>query len=329
MLDLNRWRSGSGQPLLNQGILSAIQVNLPSFDIQCEIGMLLKQFDDRIELLHQTNATLESIAQALFKSWFIDFDPVRAKAEGREPEGMNAETAALFPDAFDESVLGGIPKGWAGIPFGELLSFAIGGDWGAEGPTETCTQPATIVRGTDIPDIAAGQFDGVPRRFVSPKKSERRSLKDGDLVIEVSGGSKTQPTGRSLYVTNEVLAKLGATAVPTSFCRLFRADDAHTALLLSQHLVAIYQAGKMWNYQVQSTGLANFQTQHFLDSEIVVIPSPPVRTAFFEIVRPLIDRVYSAPIAELAALRDTLLPRLISGKLCLPEAEAQLNEALA
>ncbi|MCP3722589.1 restriction endonuclease subunit S [Paraburkholderia sp. CNPSo 3272] len=329
MLDLNRWRSGSGQPLLNQSILSAIQVNLPSFDVQYGIGMLLKQFDDRIELLRQTNLTLESIAQALFKSWFIDFDPVHAKAEGREPEGIDAETAALFPDTFDESVLGEIPKGWTGIPFGELLSFAIGGDWGAEGPTDTCTQPATIIRGTDIPDIAAGQFDDVPRRYVSPKKSEKRKLQDGDLVIEVSGGSKTQPTGRSLYVTKDVLKKLGETAVPTSFCRLFRAPDAHTALLLSQHLTAIYQAGKMWNYQVQSTGLANFQTQHFLDSEMVVVPPPSVRKAFFDIVRPLVDRICSAPIAELAALRDTLLPRLISGKLRLPEAEAQLNEALA
>lgn len=85
----------------------------------------------------------------------------------------------------------------------------------------------------------------------------------------------------------------------------------------------------MWNYQVQSTGLANFQTQHFLDSEVVVVPPPSVRKAFFDIVRPLIDRMNTAPIAELSALRDALLPRLISGKLRLPEAEAQLNEALA
>ncbi|MEM5329556.1 restriction endonuclease subunit S [Paraburkholderia sp. JHI2823] len=309
--------------------IAAIEIPLPPVETQIAMVETLKKLDERIDLLRQTNATLESIAHALFKSWFIDFDPVRAKAEGREPEGMDAKTAELFPDAFEDSALGEIPRGWTGIPFGELLSFAIGGDWGAEGPTDTCTQPATIIRGTDIPDIAAGQFDEVPRRFVSPKKSEKRTLQDGDLVIEVSGGSKTQPTGRSLYVTDGMLAKLGSTAVPTSFCRLFRAVDAHTALLLRQHLAAIYQTGKMWNYQVQSTGLANFQTQHFLDAEIVVMPPPPVRKAFFDIVRPLIDRAYSAPIAELVALRDTLLPRLISGKLRLPEAEAQLNEALA
>lgn len=316
-------------PNLNTSILGAVPLSVPSLATQAALVSFFNALDDRIDVLRQTNATLESIAQTLFKSWFIDFDPVRAKAEGREPEGMDAETAALFPDSFEDSALGEIPKGWSVIPFGELLSFAIGGDWGGEGPTDTCTQQATIIRGTDIPDIAAGYFDGVPRRFVSPKKSEKRKLQDGDLVIEVSGGSKTQPTGRSLYVTKTVLAKLGAAVVPTSFCRLFRATDAHTALLLSQHLIAIYQAGKMWNYQVQSTGLANFQTQHFLDSEVVVVPPPSVRKAFFDIVRPLIDRMNTAPIAELSALRDALLPRLISGKLRLPEAEAQLNEALA
>ncbi len=329
--ELFKFANQTGVPSLSRPVtnLRAIPINLPSLSEQEDIANILGLFDDRIDLLRQTNATLESIAQALFKSWFIDFDPVRAKAEGREPEGMDAETAALFPDSFEDSALGEIPKGWSVIPFGELLSFAIGGDWGGEGPTDTCTQQATIIRGTDIPDIAAGYFDGVPRRFVSPKKSEKRKLQDGDLVIEVSGGSKTQPTGRSLYVTKTVLAKLGAAVVPTSFCRLFRATDAHTALLLSQHLIAIYQAGKMWNYQVQSTGLANFQTQHFLDSEVVVVPPPSVRKAFFDIVRPLIDRMNTAPIAELSALRDALLPRLISGKLRLPEAEAQLNEALA
>lgn len=321
--------AGATRNALTKAMLENLRIPQPPIDVQKSIAALPVAISQRIELLLQTNATLESIAQALFKSWFIDFDPVRAKAEGREPEGLDAETAALFPDTFEDSAFGQIPKGWTGNPFGELLSFAIGGDWGAEGPTDTCTQPATIIRGTDIPDMLAGQFDGVPRRFVSPKKSEKRSLQDGDLVIEISGGSATQPTGRSLYVTKYMLAKLGVVAVPTSFCRLFRAADAHTALLLSQHLTAIYQAGKMWNYQVQSTGLANFQTQHFLGSEIVVVPPSHVRKAFFDIVRPLIDRASSAPIAELQALRDALLPRLISGKLRLSEAEAQLNEALA
>ena len=73
---------------------------------------ILGALDDRITLLRETNATLEAIAQALFKSWFVDFDPVRAKQEGRAPEGMDEATAALFPDGFEESELGLVPRGW-------------------------------------------------------------------------------------------------------------------------------------------------------------------------------------------------------------------------
>lgn len=104
--------TGSAQPQITVGHLSAKLVTLPERHQWRKIVNVLKSLDDRIDLLRQTNATLESIAQALFKSWFIDFDPVRAKAEGREPDGMDAVTAALFPAEFEESALGLIPKGW-------------------------------------------------------------------------------------------------------------------------------------------------------------------------------------------------------------------------
>lgn len=321
--------SGTTVQGIRQAELRLVRVPVPGLETQVEVSDLLGALDDRIDLLRQTNATLESIAQALFKSWFIDFDPVRAKAEGREPEGMDATTASLFPAEFEESEVGLLPKGWAAQPFGSLLAHAIGGDWGSESETADCSLPATIIRGTDIPDIGAGRYHAVPRRFVSPKKAVKRILQDGDLAIEVSGGSKTQPTGRSLYLSRDLLAKLGDTVVPTSFCRLFRARDSQTALVLARHLVHIYRIGKMWNYQVQSTGLANFQTQHFLDTEMVVVAPSVVFEKFFELVRPLVDRIHAAPIAELEAMRDVLLPRLISGKLRLPEVQAQLEETMA
>ncbi|WP_133140735.1 restriction endonuclease subunit S [Legionella genomosp. 1] len=103
---------GSVQENINLEVLRNLAFPIPDFATQKIIADFLTAFDDRIALLRETNVTLESIAQALFKSWFIDFDPVHAKAEGREPEGMDAETAALFPDGFEESSLGLIPKGW-------------------------------------------------------------------------------------------------------------------------------------------------------------------------------------------------------------------------
>ena len=109
-LRLNDWRTGSGQPLLNQTTLSQIPATIPPLSEQRRIANILGSLDDKIELNRQMNETLEAMARAIFKSWFVDFDPVRAKMEGREPVGMDAETAALFPSAFRDSPLGEIPE---------------------------------------------------------------------------------------------------------------------------------------------------------------------------------------------------------------------------
>jgi len=283
---------------------------------------VLRAIDDRVDNLRETNATLEAIAQALFKSWFVDFDPVRAKAEGREPEGMDPATAALFPSEFEDSELGPIPRGWSARPFGSLLSISIGGDWGAEYPDGESSERVAIIRGTDIPDLHAQADCRVPIRYTKPKKLVRRALAPGDLVVEVSGGSKDQPTGRSIYITEGVLSQFDCPVVPASFCRKFSPATPQVGVLLAQHMAYLYEAGKTWEYQNQSTGIANFQTKHFLQAERVMLPDGHVLAAFCELVGPIMWRRELSQARRLANIRDTLLPRLISGKLRLPEAAA-------
>ncbi|MDC0113129.1 restriction endonuclease subunit S, partial [Burkholderiaceae bacterium] len=104
--------TGSAQPKFNKTALRGLSIRLPSFSYQRQTVVLVKALDDRITLLRETNATLEAIAQALFKSWFVDFDPVHAKMQGRAPEGMDEDTARLFPDELEESELGLVPRGW-------------------------------------------------------------------------------------------------------------------------------------------------------------------------------------------------------------------------
>jgi type I restriction enzyme S subunit len=316
---------GSTQRALTISALKGLQIQLPRLEVQRTVVGVLDALSDRITLLRETNATLEAIAQALFKSWFVDFDPVRAKMAGHAPEGMDEATAALFPDALEETELGLVPKGWKLVPFGELLLHTIGGDWGSDGPDEKNDTRVAIIRGTDIPDLQSGGANRVPIRYTNAKKLASRAIQDGDIVLEVSGGSKDQPTGRSLYMTEAVLRRFECPVEPASFCRLFRPISRAHGVLLSQHLIFIYAAGKTWEYQNQSTGIANFQTTHFLEKELVAIPGEEVIKAFGSLVRPIIDRVHEAQIGELAELRDTLLPRLISGQLRLPEALAELN----
>lgn len=311
---------GSVQQVINLSDLKSVRVPLPPRNEQIEVADLMQRLDDRITLLRETNATLEAIAQALFKSWFVDFDPVRAKMEGRAPEGMDETTAALFPDGFEESELGLVPRGWRLVPFGQLLSHTIGGDWGSDVPDERNETRVAIIRGTDIPDLQSGANSRVPLRYTSQKKLSTRKLEDGDIVLEVSGGSKDQPTGRALYLTAGLLGQFDCPVEPASFCRLLRPNTKEMGVLLGQHLAYIYAQGKTWEYQNQSTGIANFQTSHFLETELVAVPSDGVLTAFAETIRPMVDRAHLIQLQELATLRDTLLPRLISGQLRLPEA---------
>ena len=321
--------SGSVVSHIRVGDCFKFKLTLPPLADQKEIADALGALDDRIALLRETNATLEGIAQALFKSWFVDFDPVRAKMEGRAPEGMDEATAALFPDGLEDSELGLVPKGWSLVPFGQLLSHTIGGDWGSEVPDETSDKRVAIIRGTDIPDFQSGGNSRVPIRYTSQKKLKTRRLEDGDIVLEVSGGSKDQPTGRALYLSAGLLDQFDCPVEPASFCRLLRPTSKAIGLVLAQHLTFIYAQGKTWEYQNQSTGIANFQTTHFLATELVVCPPEGVLNAFAGIIRPLVERTHLTQMRELATLRDTLLPRLISGQLRLPEAQAAAAEALA
>jgi type I restriction enzyme S subunit len=313
------------QTTINLSDVRALPIPIPPQSERAEIASMIGALDDRIALLRETNATLEAVAQTLFKSWFVDFDPVHAKRQGIAPAGLDEATAALFPDSFDESALGVTPKGWRRVPFGQLLSHTIGGDWGSDVPDENNTVKVAIIRGTDIPDLQTSADSRVPTRYTTPKKLATRQLEDGDIVLEVSGGSKDQPTGRAIYLTRELLERFGCPVEPASFCRLLRPISKDLGVVLAQHLILIYAQGKTWEYQNQSTGISNFQMARFLEAELVTVPSDEVIAAFAATVRPMIDRAHLTQARELAGLRDILLPRLISGQLRIPDAEAPIQ----
>lgn len=117
---------GATMPNLNTGILSNLPFVLPPLETQKKIASILGALDDKIEFNRRMNATLETIAQTLFKSWFVDFDPVKAKAAGLEPEGLDADTAALFPSGFQTSSLGEISEGWEVRSLPDVIDFMEG-----------------------------------------------------------------------------------------------------------------------------------------------------------------------------------------------------------
>ncbi|WP_242218947.1 restriction endonuclease subunit S [Shinella zoogloeoides] len=182
------------------------RVPIPSLGYQNAIADILGSLDDKIELNRCMNETLEALAQAIFRDWFVDFGPTRRKLGGATDPltimgGLVQDTecaqalADLFPAALGDD---GLPEGWAHRPFGSLLSDTIGGDWGKDTSEGENAHPVAIIRGTDFPEIEAGGVGKVPTRYTTVKKAVRRKLLPSDILIEVSGGSPTQPTGRSI-----------------------------------------------------------------------------------------------------------------------------------
>lgn len=283
---------------------------LPPIEVQTEISAMLGNLDDRITLLRETNATLEAIAQALFKSWFVDFDPVRAKMAGRAPEGIDEATAALFPDGLEESALGSVPRGWR---IGTLndLSDLNSESWSAK------NHPATVAyvdlanaKDNEIASTTNFAFDEAPSRA-------RRVLRAGDTII-----GTVRPGNRSFAFIHAPVSNLTAS---TGFAVLRPSEVANTEFV---YLAATQDSSIEHLSHVADGGAYPAVRPDVVSGLQTVVPDGKVLSAFHFVSAPLLAKVSEnqAQAQTLATLRDTLLPRLISGQLRLPEAQGAIAE---
>ncbi len=290
---------GTTYESINKDQIENIELLLPENpDDQKRIADILSSFDDKIELNNKISQTLEQMAQAIFKEWFVNF-----RFPGHEKIKMV------------DSELGKIPKGWEVKSWGELEGEGFAGDWGDDTESIEVSRKAYILRGTDIPALQAGSKGECPIRYLSDDSLKRRKLKPEDIVIEISGGSKGQPTGRSIIITQEILNRFELPIVCTSFCRLVRGNGILAPILMYLHLYRIYQTKKIWNYQLQSTGISNFQYGQFKEYERLVIPDKIVQEKITGTLYSYIEYGHLNENQKLAALRDLLLPKLMRGEI--------------
>lgn len=310
---------------IKQSELRKVQLSLPPVDQQIAAARILRALDDRITLLRETNATLEAIAQALFKSWFVDFDPVRAKAEGRQPEGMDATTAALFPDSFEESELGLVPKGWRVMPLGDICSVTIGGLWGNDDSDDSELVPAISLRGVDLEHLRANGFSKeAPVRWVKTTAMEKRRLSDREVLVAASGAG---PCGRPLWAGAPFEVIYGRPVIFSNFVKRLDCGSPARAVYVDRLLAEMRESSEIWNF-INGTSVPNLDDKLLLSTKRTVLPPDEVLSKFFDVAKTIYDSLYDQKAQTLTQLRDTLLPRLISGQLRLPEAEALLENAL-
>ena len=274
--------------------LGRLPVPVPPLAEQKAIAAVLGALDDKIELNRRMNATLEAMARALFQSWFVDFDPVRAKRDGRQPFGLDEWTAALFPDSFQYSEAGVIPKGWEVRSLDKIAHYlnglALQKFPPGEGPTLPVIKIAQLRKGDSVGADRCNTY--VPPNYI---------IQDGDVLFSWSGSLEVELWCGGPGALNQHLFKVTSQEFPKWFYYLW------TLYYLDEfRLIAADKA----------TTMGHIQRGH-LSAAKVVIPAPGLLDALTSTISPLIDLLIANRIEyrTLAAMRDTLLPKLLSGEL--------------
>ena len=243
------------------------------------------------------NDNLEQQAQALFKAWFVDFEP--------------------FKDGeFVDDDFGRRPYGWNVKPLKYLVEKVKSGDWGKDEQMGNHTMRTFCMRGADFPDIKEGSKGKMPIRYILEKNFREKTLCDGNVVVEISGGSPTQSTGRIVLIDKTFIADCDNALICTNFCKSLEIKESFSLFfyLLWQYL---YDKKVMFIYENGSNGLKNLNINSLLERELFVIPPKEIISRFNLVVSLLLSKKQAngIEISRLASLRDTLLPKLMSGNM--------------
>ena len=289
----------TGVPHTNLSILRDTPIPVPPIEEQRAIAYILGTLDDKIELNQRANETLEGTARALFKSWFVDFDPVRAKTEGRDP-GLPKPLADLFPNSFEDSEIGEIPNGWTARGLDEIGRFLNGLALQKFPPQNDRFLPVIKIaqlRSEDVAEADRASADLAPEYVVE----------DGDVLFSWSGSLECVLWTGGRGALNQHLFKVTSEAYPKWFYFLW----------IRQHLTDFrgIASGK-------ATTMGHIQRYH-LSAAKVVVPSEPLLKEMDRYFSPLIDQIVQLKVASktIAAIRDAFLPKLISGESRLKDAE--------
>ena len=300
---------------IRQPELLRVLVPVPPLREQRTVAAILGALDDKIELNRQMNRTLEAMARALFKSWFVDFDPVRAKMAGRAPFGMDAATAALFPARLRDTPLSPLPSDWDVTTLGDICAkpqygLTASAHWGAHGPR--------FLRITDINKDAWIHWAEVPRCAVDPEVAARYALRRGDILI-----ARMADPGHVAVVDD-----LEEPAVFASYLIRFRPRDEATG----KYIQYVGRSTSYWDYLA---GIASGSAQQNVNAPALAafrlaLPPAPVLDAFSNQVSRLRGCGHAAlrESRTLAELRDLLLPKLLSGELRIRDAEKAVEAVI-
>ena len=266
-------------------VLRGLKINLPPLPTQRKIASILSAYDDLIENNLKRIKLLEEKAQLHYKELMQEMSYSKTKRE--------------------EYIK-------------DCLAFYIGGGWGEEDYKEGFTEPAFVIRGTDIPDAKKGEVKGVPFRYHKESNLTSRNIQAGDIVFEVSGGSKGQPVGRSILITEKMLQQFGKPVMCASFCKMLRPNENVTPEFFYLYLLSSHENGVIAQYEKHSaSNIVNYGFEEFIGEQKITIPKETELKAFTEKVKPIFTLISTLgeQNSKLREARDILLPKLMNGQI--------------
>lgn len=270
---------GSVREIMDWDEMCKVELPVPSIEKQRSIVKAYNTITDRIELKRKINDNLAETANALFCKMFF---------------------ATSIAEKCDVGT------------FSQLIKETIGGDWGQEQPKGNYTSKVTCIRGTDIPALNLGSISAAPTRYILPKNLSSKRITADNIVVEISGGSPVQATGRIALIPDAVLAYHKEDLICSNFCRIMNIRSEYLYFFF-QYWTYLYRNGVMFNYENSSTGLKNFNFSAFITEEKIQIPPIDIARRFNATLEPIYKEIFSVgfEIEKLVEARELLLPHLM------------------
>ncbi len=307
LIDFRPYITGSAQPKLTQDNLNSIELTIHDYQNQQKIAAVLSSLDSKIELNNKINAQLEAMAKMLYDYWFVQFDFPDSDGKPYKTSGGKM--------VWNDELKREIPDGWETVKMSEWIDIDKSGDWGKEEPEGNFIQKVICFRGADINGLNGLAELKPPARYIL-EKNAFKILKSHDLIIEISGGSPTQSTGRLAFITDATIKRFEHPLICSNFCKPVSMKNKKLLYNFVYYWNSLYDGGVFFGYEGKTSGIKNLLLDSFVSSYYTVVPDEKVVNQFYDIMENLQEKKQTA-LAEnqtISELRDWLLPMLMNGQ---------------
>jgi type I restriction enzyme S subunit len=303
---------GATMPSLNTKLMDNIPLKLPSLYTQQKIAKVLSDLDAKIELNNKINTVLETMAKTLYDYWFVQFDFPDANGKQYKTSGGKM--------VWNEELKREIPQGWEADVLGSWIGKDKSGDWGKEVIEGNYTEKVHCIRGADLNGLNGNGEVKAPTRYILEKNSHKM-LDPHDLIVEISGGSPTQSTGRMAYITKETLSRFDAPIICSNFCKAVTLKDEIYLYNFAFEWNKAYDNGILFGYEGKTSGIKNLLFESFVSSYYTTKPPENLAEKFYDFMEPIQSKKQKNLLEnqQLASLRDWLLPMMMNGQVSVGE----------